>query len=526
MNASQEYIAQPEAGVLSFNAVWILCGAALYLYLVMFIPPGTPIVFGGDQMIYLLNATRMIDGKVMYRDFFQFTTPGTEVVYFCLFNMLGPHAWVPRAALIVIGACLTWLTVYLSRKVIGGVTAFVPGILFLIFPLRRDLDGTHHWYSVLAVLAAVAVVIEKRTMRRLAVGGALCGLATWFTQARGILTVLAIATFLVWERRELNQNRRSLWKEVGCVVGTFAASVVATNAYFVWKAGWERFLYCTVTFGLRYYPADAKWNSLQIYMAEPPAVPDWTQLPALATWLFIHALLPMTYVVFIFRYRRARSGQSQEPWDRLMLLTIVGLFLFVGALPAPAYSRLCPIAIPALILLVWLMRSARGITRVVVTAAAGCTILALGILEPLARQHRTYLYLNTPSGRIAYSEPTPLYEKHRWLMSRTRPSEYFFEGLWAQMYFPLGLKNPARVPYVTSTDYTRPEEVLQVVDGLERHRVRTILWPLDLDLTPSIPSEGDHLQPLRDYLRRHSRAVKTFADGDQAWERIESPGAR
>jgi len=87
------------------------------------------------------------------------------------------------------------------------------------------------------------------------------------------------------------------------------------------------------------------------------------------------------------------------------------------------------------------------------------------------------------------------------------------------MYFPMGLRNPAKVPYVTTTDYTRPEEVLDVVDSLEKHRVRFVLWPLDLEVRAGNPSAGDHLGPLRTYLRAHYHVVRTFSDFDQLWER-------
>ena len=39
--------------------------------------------------------------------------------------------------------------------------------------------------------------------------------------------------------------------------------------------------------------------------------------------------------------------------------------------------------------------------------------------------------------------------------------------------------------------------------------------------TPQGKIEGDHLGPLRVFLRTHYQIVKTFADGDQVWERKE-----
>lgn len=61
-----------------------LFGLGAFLYLNLFIPPATPLVLGPDGPVYLMNASRMLKGQVIYRDFFQFTPPrhGGRVPYF------------------------------------------------------------------------------------------------------------------------------------------------------------------------------------------------------------------------------------------------------------------------------------------------------------------------------------------------------------------------------------------------------------------------------------------------------------
>ena len=65
-----------------------------------------------------------------------------------------------------------------------GRAVYLPGLLLLTFSLYSSLDATHRWYSVLAVMAAVALLIEKRTYARLAVAGLLFGVASFFTYPR------------------------------------------------------------------------------------------------------------------------------------------------------------------------------------------------------------------------------------------------------------------------------------------------------------------------------------------------------
>ena len=106
---------------------WLLFGALVFLYLHLFILPHTAIWRGGDQTIQLLNAMRMREGQVIYRDFFHFLLPGTELVYLALFKIFGLWVWIPNVMLIVLGLgflaiCLDTVCGVLFAKVMYAVT--------------------------------------------------------------------------------------------------------------------------------------------------------------------------------------------------------------------------------------------------------------------------------------------------------------------------------------------------------------------------------------------------------------------
>ncbi len=499
-------------------ALWFLLGGLVFLYLHLFTLPCTPIYRVGDGLMYLQNAARMFEGQMIYRDFFQFTPPGTELVYFVLFKLFGPRAWIHSASLLLLGVSFIWLSIVISKQLMSGASALLPGLLFLTLAYRFWLDGTHHWFSALAAIAALAVVVKERNPARLAVAGALCGLALCFTQLRGVVAVLGLAVFLLWECRRQGLGWHSLLRNEGSLFGTFFATVVAFNIYFVWKIGLKRFLDCTVIFGIKYYPAFTEGNSLRIYFADLPNLHPWyPQLPRVGAYLFIHGILPLVYLLFFARYWREVRDRPGELWDRLMLLNIMGLFLFLGIAPAPNWLRLCSVSLPALILLVWLVNSPgklhQEISRLLWAAA-----LMLAIFEPLSRQVHWRAYLDASPGRTAFLNPED-YHKQLWIFQRTSRSEFLFEAEFPRMYFTLGLRNPAAVPFLTPTDYTRPEQVQEVVGALEKHRVRYVLWSVWLDLRDDRNPAGDHLGPLRAYLRTHYRVVKTFPDFEQVWER-------
>jgi len=183
--------------------------------------------------------------------------------------------------------------------------------------------------------------------------------------------------------------------------------------------------------------------------------------------------------------------------------------------PAPSYVRLYCVSLPGLVVLSWFLdsplRTERILQRIVWAA-----VLVVGIVRPVIAQVRWRACLELPTGRTAFFDPA-LYEKCRWLSERTRPSEYFFGDPF--LCFTLGLRNPARVPFVRPTDYTRPEEVEDVVRILEKRQVHFVNWYNGVDA--SGPS-GDHLAPLRLCLSAHYHVAKTFSNFDQVWERQEA----
>ncbi len=496
-------------------------GVSLFLYLKTFILPHTPIYQGDNSPVFLLGARRMLQGELIYRDFLELTPGGTELIYLVLFRLFGIQAWIPDAMLILTGLGLAWLSVVICKQLASGPSVFLPGLLYLTLAFGNALDATHHWFSILAVMAGLALVIDIRSVTRVSGAGALCGLAACFTPPRGITAVLGFAAFLLWQRRTEGQTGRWLVKREVGLFASFLATSAPLAAYFVWKVGLEPFLYNVAIFGMKYYPYFNR-NNLGVYMVDVPDFAGWTQIPALAIWLFIHALVPLVYLVFLARYLREANDRSQEPWGRLMLVNLVGLSLFLSIAAAPNWFRVASASLPALILLVWFISSPSRLHKLSrrMLWFAGLSVALAG---PTMVQVDGQGYLDTPVGRVACLEPER-YEKFQWLLHRTQSREPFFEAGDTDAYFLLDLENPAPVTFLTPTEYTRPEQVQIVLEALEKHRVRFVLWPVWLDLPEEHHRTDDHLGPLRAYLHDNYRVVKTFGDGDQVWERRSDPG--
>jgi hypothetical protein len=491
--------------------LFTLLACGIFLYLEVFVLPATPRLAIGDQSIYLHNATRMLEGQIIYRDYDHFTLPGTDVLYAALFKLFGVRAWIPQAMLVLIGVVNAWLCIVISRKVLAGGTLFLPGFLFLTLPFSSYLDATHHWYSGLAAIAALAIAIEKRTVARMTWAGTLWGFGTCFSQSM-VLGVIGFALFLLWERQRSAEQRGLLLKKEAGLLGGFFATVAIFSSYFLWKAGWKRFLYYTVVFVAKYYSAE-QWNTWRAYLRGAPSIRLWPNWPDLAAWPFIHLLIPFIYILFVLYYWRAAPSRSDVPWERLMLINVTGLSMFLAISSAPAYNRLYTVSLPGIVLLVWFTCAFVPVKKILLPIL-WTAIVVLAILKPIVTQTRWKAYLNLPTGRTVFFQPE-YYEKAKWLAERTQPSDYFFGN--TSLFFALRLRNPSRVPFLSATDYSRPEEVRDVVQTLEEHRVTFVSRFPGLD--DPVNNAGNHLVPLQLYLHDHYHVGTKFSNGDEFLER-------
>jgi len=490
-----------------------LFGSLVFLYLHLFILPHTPVFAWGDQSIFLHDARRMLDGDVIYRDFFEFTFPGTPLLYFGLFKVWGPRAWIPDFMLLAMGVGLAWLGTVIAKSVMKGAVAFLPALLFLVLPFRSILDGTHHWYSVLAVTAALAILMDSRSTRRIALAGILCGLATCFTQSRGPMAALGILAFLAWERRQNRESWRWLLNRALCLFGTFFATVAIFNAYFIWKAGLARFLYCTVVFVFKYYPSE-RYNNWRAYLrfSDIPHITPWSKPLEGGIWVAIHGLIPFIYALALVYVWRRKLGTPLDIRARLVLLNVFGVFLFLGVAPSPGYARLCSVSLPGFISLVWCL-DGLGRFRVALLRLLCVAMLALAAVEVIDKQTHWRREIAVPTGRTAYLD-AKTFDKFNWMAEHTEPGEYVFGD--QLLCFALGVRDPAEIAFITNDEYTRPEQVRNLVEALQTHRAKFVLWYAGLD---SSPSSSDHLGPLRFYLRTYYHPVQRFANLDQVMER-------
>jgi hypothetical protein len=486
---------------------WVLpslCfGAAFYLYVNLFVSPRVPILLGGDQLYFWMDAQRMLLGELPYRDFFQFTPPGTDLVYFSLFKLFGPHIWVTNLVVLGLGVALCGICFRIAIQIMEIEFALPATILFLTLIYTRLLNATHHWFSVLVILCAVRVLLRGQSHTRIFFAGCLLGLAGFFSQSHAGAALLAFILWLGWQH--FREGAKRLAAAAILVLG-FAMTLAAAESYFIAVIGWKLLWYFQVTYVLHFMVSGPGTS----FLGMPPWT-GWRHFPSTVQYMTVYLLLPIVYAMTLWKCWKRSSDPAMS---KAMLVALTGSVLLFEVMFSLNWLRIYTISIPGIILLLWLVKSLNA--RRVALRIIWVAILFIAATE-IFHAHHGYVVAEFPAGRAAM-EPEA-YRKLQWIEQHTQPEEFFFDSAWPGVYLPLRLRNPVFTEGVGLDIETRPEFVHQAIAELDQKKVRYVLWQKQLNLEGSPAPPTSSLAPLRVYLHEHYKKIKIFLDQDEIWER-------
>jgi hypothetical protein len=234
--------------------------------------------FPGSKAI--VNALRILNGDVVYRDFWTMYAPGHFYLVAGLIKVFGRHAWVQGLAaqtFIAADAALLFMIVRhvgLPRRVAVLIGASFVGMQWG----HREVTSYETALPFLFVaLDRIVAYAQGRGARNLVIAGILCGIAAWFKHdvafhvASGIVVGLTVSWFLV-------SPRPAEWIApagvVGRVVGGAVVAAAPVVALLAWKAGPDAWRDLIV------FPA----TDFRVVRGEPypPLIPEWS---AIDSWI-------------------------------------------------------------------------------------------------------------------------------------------------------------------------------------------------------------------------------------------------
>lgn len=494
--------------------LWSLAAATVFLFLRCFLLPGIPFASFGDQNLFFARAVHLLDGYTLYRDVFELVPPGTDLMYAAALRLFGLRSWIPAGFTVATGVLLFGAITMISRRMIAGLAALLPGALFLLLVFDSATDMTHHWYSTLAALGALWVMMEGQGARQLLAAGALCGLATMFTQTQGAMVSAAIAMVIFCESESTVRVRR-----LALFLAPLAAVVVGMLGYCCWKAGVGTVGFDLLEFPRRYL-SSGEVNSPKAYLRQFPRVHSLGDGVRALPFVFVYALVPYVYIAGFLKLRHEDDGVSREQRRDAILLLAIGVALFLAVASAPRFFRLCTVAAPAVVTLVWLLEGgSKG--RRAVRGALFTAMAAMAVLLVARRQMAWHGVLDLPTGRTAFSDQGE-FREFAWLAQRTRRSDPFFDKSVVSFY--LALDTPPVAELINEEEFSRPEQVTAIVEWMEKKKEQYVVIFPDL---PKDPGSHSNAGPFHEYVRLNYRLREEFPMGkgnwrEQIWERISS----
>jgi hypothetical protein len=304
-----------------------------------------------DEGILLHGATRLLQGEVMYRDFFEIVPPGGFLIAATWMTIVGADFGSTRALAVAMIAAIAALLY--GATVLASGHRLLAVLLATAWAVRAPFENNHHWFTTAASMASAVCVFlaldDSRPGRATAfAAGLFGGVALMVTQTRGGLLCLAVLVVLL-----------TLPDARGRVVS-------AVTGMAVWPAALVLFLALT---GALSDAADSLiWFTSHRYVGVQHlrfgSFATWTDAVTVA--VFPAALLLILVAVALKPHgaiwRDPRGGAA-------LALAIVGV---LGAFPRPDIAHLnftVPLACPLVALgLTYVTGRLRRVARLAVTA--------------------------------------------------------------------------------------------------------------------------------------------------------------
>ncbi|MBX3245523.1 MAG: hypothetical protein KF685_13805 [Acidobacteria bacterium] len=500
--------------------------SAIYVYFLVFIFPFTPIFSETDQLIFIYEGSRLLHGDVMYRDFFQFTFPGSQTYYYAVLSVFGERYWLLPITVTVLASVLAFLCLKISNTIISGHIRFIPPFIFLFFGFRWfGLDGSHRMFSPVFMLAAVLIILSGTDRKRLIVAGIFCALASFFTQQRGMIVVFAVAVFLILNALMTHRNKMMVVRDIVILAAAFLISLGLLCLYFIASAGPTVFFDSTFIFPAKYYKY-IEANSYGVFFSDLIKAANAPGISGTLMFLgsiFYSIILPLAILIAFAVFAVNRKKVSWDDWKGPMLLSLVSAFSFFTT-TGPNALRFFQVGIPAIIVFCWLISRAKIIARYGHSIATVSLILLglFGMSQAYRMQTQwDFSFVETQSGNLAFisAEQARFYKD---LSDRTQPGEFVYQAVQPYVYFPLGLKNPTRFSQIWQSDYTRPEQVAESVADLVNKRPSYIVWDNNYNLRREERRPDDHTAPMTEMLLQKYSPVGQIYETDgrkmQLWK--------
>jgi hypothetical protein len=510
---------------------WIALAAFLLtcLYLSLFY---NYTILNADEGIVLQGAQRILEGQVLYRDFFSFYTPGSYYWMALLFKIFGSSILVGRAALVVYGGLFSVLTYLLARRVCARWSALLAAYMITLTCVPFRFNVLHNWDSTLLAYLALycaVLLLERRHWIWSVAAGTFASLTVLFEHSKGAGLVLGLAcgfALLAWRGGIREWFGRRQWAALSL---GFAWPFLPTFAYFAFHHA-ERDMLAGWLWPLFHYSAANKlpYGYLVMWTTDRGALfrGDWIARAIASVTVGPVLLLPLlpivSTVVLVWSVYQGSSGKSsslRESYFILISSCLCGLLISAFLTGRPDFSHLNYMGPLFYLVIAWIidgLTSKSRFWRFVAPVPVFCIFLsfiAFGmamLLESRNAQHPT----TTVHGTIRTREADPVLA---YLQTNTKPGDRILVYPYQALYYYLsGTFSP------TSFDFLQPgmhgpEQFQQALNEIESRPPGVVIFETSFADKirlgwPNTPKERiAGKDPVADYIHRRYQSCAALS---------------
>jgi 4-amino-4-deoxy-L-arabinose transferase-like glycosyltransferase len=459
------------AVVLAYGALW---PRDLYLF---------------DEGLFLYEATRILRGEIIYRDFFEISAPLGHYLLAAAFALFGVRLLVARALMAAIHAVIAVL-VFASARHVGArrSLALAAALLDLALAYNAMSQASPHWIGTVLTVALVAALLHPRWRTRTVWLGVGTGLLLAAQHQKGVVIGAGVAAALVLDSllpRWYGLPARPVVAVLGGWVAGVAAVIVPVYGALLAAAGPEAVYDALVRFpleGYRAYHGGRSWGQNLLGRGLSGQLLIW--LPA---------FVPLALAGGLWAAARRRDRETARARLMIGLLGIVALLSVAYNLDAVHLAFVMPVVLlataerlEAALATVERARLGRMLSPVAGAALVAGTAALLGV----AVTHRRTVYptgADTRLGHVDLADTSELL-----LLAaledglRTAPTrEVFAYPFYASLYPLSGAENSTRFQ-ILAPGYSPPEHFVEAILALEARRTPYIVvlayfvdWPND-----------------------------------------------
>lgn len=495
-----------------------------------------------DEGSTAAQALRIVNGELIYRDFFTVVTPGSYYTVAWLFQIFGATLMVLRWTALVTGLAIVLITLTVARRVMVWPFAAAAGLLTTVWGWFLVTPNFYSLEAALLSLIALACYVHGKSARWMFAAGVAAGLTAMVKQNVGAYTAAGLL-ITIWASRIFDDaiDWRGRLKTSGQLIAGIAFVVVPTIAFLIAKGAgaylYESWVYYPI---VKYTERFARPFPDFFPLAENDPFDLWTKL-VIYLPVFVYPLALIAIVVLARAYRRHGDRAAKTEGHALLAITLVGMLTLLQAWPRADVPHILFGLQPTFIVFAYLLfcawrvlakipapgeqaRRAIAAAVLIVSLVPAVTLLWKGYKRTDWEYQNYIVAVRTERAAGIFTgslEAQRIDIVAKYIAEHTAPDEPIFVVPWASgFYFLANRANPTRTDFMLFED---SEAYPCLLSRLDARAPKYVIYGYTWDVDEK--HFRDYAAPIDRYIRSRY-AIEFTTDGYEIWRRLdEAPPA-